>query len=246
MRAAIAGLFTSALLAFAGGFSSTTPSAPPAVGESNGLTVSGSTLSLSAASATDAGAVTTGAQTIAGAKTFTGITATFSADAGVIVNSVYASTPALSIPQNTYLDLDNRSAGVTGKLYFDGTYINAGSNVKVPLLVVTGGSISPNASTVLSLKGSPANGATAKAVRIASVNNLTTAGAKVITFENNNGGTELASITQFGGFNLVGMTTTARDALAGADLVAGTIIFNTTTKKLNFYTGTAWEAVTSL
>jgi hypothetical protein len=38
-------------------------------------------------------------------------------------------------------------------------------------------------------------------------------------------------------------TTTARDALAAP--MRGQVIINTTTGKLNFYTGTAWEAVTS-
>ena len=38
------------------------------------------------------------------------------------------------------------------------------------------------------------------------------------------------------------LTTTQRDALTA---VEGMIIFNTTTNKLNFYTGAAWEAVTS-
>lgn len=38
-------------------------------------------------------------------------------------------------------------------------------------------------------------------------------------------------------------TTAERDALTG--MVAGSQIFNSTTSKLNFYTGSAWEAVTS-
>lgn len=38
------------------------------------------------------------------------------------------------------------------------------------------------------------------------------------------------------------MTTTQRGSY---DAQAGEIIFNTTTGKLNFWTGTAWEAVTS-
>ena len=38
----------------------------------------------------------------------------------------------------------------------------------------------------------------------------------------------------------------ASQASQPASPTAGTIIFNSTTKKLNFYTGTAWEAVTSL
>lgn len=41
---------------------------------------------------------------------------------------------------------------------------------------------------------------------------------------------------------LPGFTTTERNAL---DPVAGQIIYNQTTGKINFYNGTAWEAVTS-
>ena len=42
----------------------------------------------------------------------------------------------------------------------------------------------------------------------------------------------------------IALTTTQRDALAGADLFTGRIIYNTTTDKLNVYTG-SWEAITS-
>ena len=38
------------------------------------------------------------------------------------------------------------------------------------------------------------------------------------------------------------MTTTLRDAMTNKE---GLVIFNTTTNKLNFNTGAAWEAVTS-
>lgn len=38
-------------------------------------------------------------------------------------------------------------------------------------------------------------------------------------------------------------TTTARNALTGVP--TGLVIYNTTTNKLNFYNGSAWEAVTS-
>jgi hypothetical protein len=41
---------------------------------------------------------------------------------------------------------------------------------------------------------------------------------------------------------LPGFTTAERNAL---EAVQGQIIYNTTTGKLNFYTGSAWEAVTS-
>lgn len=38
-------------------------------------------------------------------------------------------------------------------------------------------------------------------------------------------------------------TTAERDALT--TMVAGDVIYNSTTNKLNFYSGSAWEAVTS-
>jgi hypothetical protein len=41
------------------------------------------------------------------------------------------------------------------------------------------------------------------------------------------------------------LTTTARDALTGADLYEGLIVYNTTTHKLNVRVAAAWEAVTS-
>lgn len=44
--------------------------------------------------------------------------------------------------------------------------------------------------------------------------------------------------------NLPPLTTTERDA-ATVLLQAGSVIYNSTTNKLNFYNGTAWEAVTS-
>ena len=58
-----------------------------------------------------------------------------------------------------------------------------------------------------------------------------------------------AAGTQVSGFDKQGVpfvashTTTTRDALTS--VIAGSIILNTTTGKLNFYTGSAWEAVTS-
>ena len=45
------------------------------------------------------------------------------------------------------------------------------------------------------------------------------------------------------GVRLPSLTTAERDALA--EVEEGTIIYNTTTSKLNFRTSSAWEAVTS-
>ena len=54
--------------------------------------------------------------------------------------------------------------------------------------------------------------------------------------------TQLKTLT---GFKAPSYTTTQRDALAGEELYAGEVIFNSTTSKLNFYTGSDWQAVTS-
>jgi hypothetical protein len=43
---------------------------------------------------------------------------------------------------------------------------------------------------------------------------------------------------------LPSMTTAVRDAVSSP--AGGSLIFNSTTNKLNFYNGTAWEAVTSV
>lgn len=69
------------------------------------------------------------------------------------------------------------------------------------------------------------------------------AGYRAATFEIND--VEKAAFMK-GGALLNGRYTTAeRDALAGADLIEGLEIYNTTTKKKNFYNGTAWEVITS-
>jgi len=52
---------------------------------------------------------------------------------------------------------------------------------------------------------------------------------------------DLTSTTQ--GFLPPRMTTTQRDAITSVP--ASLMIYNTTTNKLNFYNGSAWEAVTS-
>lgn len=52
---------------------------------------------------------------------------------------------------------------------------------------------------------------------------------------------DLTSTTQ--GFLPPRMTTTQRNAIASP--AAGLVVFNTSTNKINFYNGTAWEAVTS-
>ena len=56
-------------------------------------------------------------------------------------------------------------------------------------------------------------------------------------------GTKVSGVRFDGIPFLASFTTTARDLLTSVP--AGSVIFNSTTSKLNFYTGSAWEAVTS-
>ena len=57
-------------------------------------------------------------------------------------------------------------------------------------------------------------------------------------------GTKVSGVRFDGIPFLASFTTTARDLLTSVP--AGSVIFNSTTSKLNFYTGSAWEAVTSI
>lgn len=111
-------------------------------------------------------------------------------------------------------------------------------------LVVSGAAVYSQASSEPLNTSYVADGANADGWNWTTSNTLSTAGALLHNIKN--GGTTKMAVTSFGGLYLVGMTTAARDALAGADLRAGTLIYNTTTNKLNFYSGSAWEAVTSL
>lgn len=57
------------------------------------------------------------------------------------------------------------------------------------------------------------------------------------------GGVVVMTFNSNGTLSAPGYTTTERDALTA--LVAGQTVYNETTNKLNFYNGSAWEAVTS-
>lgn len=59
----------------------------------------------------------------------------------------------------------------------------------------------------------------------------------------NASGTRVSGFDHNGNLSLRAYTTTTRDAIASP--TAGLVIMNTTTGKLNFYTGSAWEAITS-
>jgi hypothetical protein len=80
-------------------------------GSSNGGTISGTTLTLTAADATNPGLISTGAQTIAGAKTFTN-TATFNTD--ISVNGLTVGRGAGAVASNAALGATALNANTSG------------------------------------------------------------------------------------------------------------------------------------
>jgi hypothetical protein len=80
-------------------------------GASNGGTISGTTLTLAAADATNPGLISTGAQTIAGAKTFTN-TATFNTD--ISVNGLTVGRGAGAVASNAALGATALNANTSG------------------------------------------------------------------------------------------------------------------------------------
>lgn len=66
--------------------------------------------------------------------------------------------------------------------------------------------------------------------------------SKADELDNDYSNVDTVSFSSVGRLQLPSYTTAARDLLTA---VAGDLIYNSTTDKLNFYTGSAWEAVTS-
>lgn len=69
-----------------------------------------------------------------------------------------------------------------------------------------------------------------------------TANTSDINLKTNSGSLYINNGVTDGALVFPTLTETQRDALTG---VAGMVVYNTTSNKLNFYNGTAWEAVTS-
>ncbi len=91
--------------------------------------------------------------------------------------------------------------------------------------------LASNSTTKPALVVSVPSGQTADMMEFRTASSLSATGTK-------------ASGVRFDGIPFIpSFTATARDALTGVP--AGSVILNTTSSKLNFYTGSAWEAVTS-
>lgn len=141
------------------------------------------------------------------------------------------------------LKIDNNSANkltldYTGILTVTGNIFTTGGFVAADIVQ------DYNSVTGLVLKGTMPNGATAIAITSKSSTSYSTAGAEIHSFKNNT--TEVAAVPSYGGFYLGGMTTTAINNLAGADLREGTMVWDTTLHKAKVYSGSGWETVTSI
>jgi hypothetical protein len=88
------------------------------------------------------------------------------------------------------------------------------------------------------------NSATVAATVIDTSVTQSTAGGRLLSVRNNT--SEVAGIDRSGGLYIGKLTTTAINALAGADLREGTLVWDSTLHKLKIYSGTAWELVTSV
>lgn len=131
------------------------------IGTANGLTLVGKTLSLAAASGSSAGAVTTGAQTLAGAKT---LTANLTVPRGWAV----VSSDSISITLGQFGITANAAIGVNG--------VQLGASAGLVSAI--------NSSIPVWLRGNMTDGAAAVGVVSDALNALSTSGAKIHSFRN--------------------------------------------------------------
>lgn len=191
-----------------------------------GASASGTTLTLQPADATHPGVVTTGTQSIAGAKTFTGnvVVEELSVNDGLITTAVSAvglegnSTNAVSA---CAIKLANTAALTAGtdrdivQIYRGAGFANQVANITsngsynttTGAIYATGAQFtSPCGADIMqsytaapcTIRGQDSNGGTAIGVKLTNVTSLTTAGAKIASFSPDAGVTEKAYVTKDG------------------------------------------------
>lgn len=151
----------------------------------------------------------------------------------------------------TYSKLSNNNTGTASQTYFQlnnnnvNTYLGlGGSGFTTSAYLRQNGTWLQNTGAGLDLAASGASGTI----------NFWTGGAneRATIDENGNVGIGTSSpnaaaaldiVSTTKGFKLPNMSSTQRDAISSPP--AGLMIYNSTTNKLNFYNGSAWEAVTS-
>ena len=183
------------------------------------------------------------AQTITGAKTFTGVTAL---TGGVSGDVSLAKEAAHSISIAASTTTDTAGGALTVKAG-DGAATNANGGALALDAGAKAGSGTDGAITIGATNAQSIGiGRTGKTTTVAGA--LAVTQASTLTGNVGIGGAPatsaaltVTSTTQ--GVLLPRMTATQRDAIATP--AAGLLVYNTTSGKLNFYNGSAWEAVTS-
>ena len=184
--------------------------------------------------------------TITGSATFTGtqsISGTVTTNNKVTIGSLSAVTnPKLLITASTATGTDDNSP-----LVIKGSGINRGASIN---LRTTGGSgelyngwITGRVSSGIQVNSTFAvsNGTSGPQTGTVIFSVTTDSVGVGITTPNSKAMLDVTSTTR--GFLPPRMTTVQRDAITSVP--AGLMVYNTTTNKLNFYNGSAWEAVTS-
>lgn len=159
----------------------------------NGATVVGTVATLQPADATHPGLVTALTQSLGGEKTFAddvvlttgGLHAANGAGGFLLTLDAYASGDYFSVVSGAY---DILRVDSNAQLHVF-SQLTVGDNASYGVPTINGGPAG-----VLTLLGAIANGATAVGVAIGPFNDYTTAGARVASFKNNNGASEVGAM----------------------------------------------------
>lgn len=141
---------------------------------------------------------------------------------------------------NFLANMGPRWGGGTASIFYDGAnhiVMNVGNSVQANAWA------NANAGAPNQLNSNRVNAAGAIGTVINTNVTFNIAGEKLLSIQNNT--VDVAGVDRNGGLYLGKLTTTAINALTGADLNEGTLVWDSTLHKLKIYTGSAWELVTS-
>lgn len=181
-----------------------------AVGSSpnaNGASLSGQVITLQPADGSNPGLLTAGAQTIGGAKTFNGQLTSGVASGSVAFLLATGARFKIGGGTTDYLTSDG-STKITaaGDLAYVAALTGPGFTVSSGTVtcgqINAGGLVVSQSGAVLELTGQIANGASANPVKIGGFAAYSTAGAKLVSFWNGRGGTEVANVDKDGAIQL--------------------------------------------
>jgi hypothetical protein len=196
-------------------------------------------LSCVAASSSSAGCLTTGAQTVAGAKTFS----------SKLASSVASGSTGFSLLQGARLTLNEGT---------DTAYLSADSSQYMHLVakskdfqfdefgVITANGLSfinSSTSTAIELRGSASTSALAVNVLINTFNTYSNDGSLLLKITNGGGSNQKLGVRHDGSVQFTGVAT---GSLLTCDAAhKGSLQYDTTANKLKVCTGSTWETITS-